>query len=278
MTTNIFTPQTLLALTSGPGQPEFQSFMPYGTTELVDLFSGDFQYNIPLLDVDGYPINLTYNSAVTMEQEASWVGLGWNLNVGSITRNLRGLPDDFSGDLVKKETSMKPNDTYGGSVGIGAEILGFEFLKINISKGLRYNNYTGLSIENSASFSFGDPNKDGLNASLGLSSSTQGGFEVSPSVSFTRLLDDNEGVEAKGGLSFGASFNSRQGLYSTSFGYSLSYSKLNESSQKTEQYSSNNGGSSIPLGINTYIPKIDLPRENGSFVTSFKLGGTVFTF
>ena len=74
-------PASLMALTSGPTQPEFSGFEPVGTTQMVDLFSGDFTYNIPLFELPGpdggYPFNLAYHSGITMDQEASWVGLGW---------------------------------------------------------------------------------------------------------------------------------------------------------------------------------------------------------
>ncbi|MBL7729082.1 MAG: hypothetical protein JNM68_15405, partial [Dinghuibacter sp.] len=45
----------------GPGQPEMQAFKAVGANDMVDLFTGDFSYNIPLLDVGGYPVNLSYN-------------------------------------------------------------------------------------------------------------------------------------------------------------------------------------------------------------------------
>src|ERR1041384_6317778 len=109
-----------LALTGGPSQPEVQSFEPVGTTEMVDLFTGDFNYNIPLLDVEGYPINIAYHSGITTDQEASWVGLGWNINPGVINRNMRGIPDDFAGESVTKEMYIKPNKTWG--VAINGEI------------------------------------------------------------------------------------------------------------------------------------------------------------
>ena len=79
-------PMQLYALTGGPAQPEFSSFTPIGTSDMVDLASGDFSYNIPVMDVGGYPLNLAYNSGITMDQEASWVGLGWDFNVGQINR------------------------------------------------------------------------------------------------------------------------------------------------------------------------------------------------
>ena len=83
-------PTELFALGSGPSQPEFQEFEPASTTEMVNPFTGDFTYNIPLFELPGpnggYPFNLAYNAGVTMDQEASWVGLGWSLNPGAITR------------------------------------------------------------------------------------------------------------------------------------------------------------------------------------------------
>ena len=121
---NAVYPTAAWALTGGPSQPEVEAFTPVGTSDMVDLFSGDFNYNIPLLDVDGYPINIAYHSGITMDQEASWVGLGWNINPGVINRNMRGLPDDFNGDIVEKEFNMKPNRTFGVKGGLGLELFG----------------------------------------------------------------------------------------------------------------------------------------------------------
>jgi hypothetical protein len=121
---NILAPYSSFALTSGPTQPEVQGFEPVGTSDMVDLFSGDFSYNVPLLDVDGYPINISYHAGITMDQEASWTGLGWNVNAGVINRNVRGIPDDFDGDPITKRFSMKDNTTYGIDFGVGAELFG----------------------------------------------------------------------------------------------------------------------------------------------------------
>jgi hypothetical protein len=104
MLLELLCPLGVMALTSGPSQPEMQGFKPIGANDMVDLFSGDFSYNIPLLDVGGYPINLSYQSGSSVDDEASWVGLGWSLNPGTINRQLRGVPDDFSGvDKIKRE-------------------------------------------------------------------------------------------------------------------------------------------------------------------------------
>ena len=102
------TPELPGEVQGGPDQPEVQSFTPIGTTDMVDPFTGDFSYNIPLMDVDGYPINMAYSAGVTMDQESSWIGLGWNLNPGVVNRSMRGLPDDFNGqDSVKKNMNLK---------------------------------------------------------------------------------------------------------------------------------------------------------------------------
>src|SRR5580698_1283262 len=54
----------------GPNSPEAISFKAVGADNAVNLFTGDFSYSIPLVDVDGYPVNLFYNGGISMEQEA----------------------------------------------------------------------------------------------------------------------------------------------------------------------------------------------------------------
>jgi hypothetical protein len=77
------------ALTTGPSSPEFSSFSPVATTDMVDPFSGDFSYNLPVIDIpgphgSGYALSLAYDNITSPEQEASWVGFGWHLNPGYI--------------------------------------------------------------------------------------------------------------------------------------------------------------------------------------------------
>jgi hypothetical protein len=70
----------------------------------VNLFTGDFFYSIPLMTVTGpngesVPVSLSYSAGIRNEQEASWAGLGWDLNPGEITRSVKGMPDDYRADL-----------------------------------------------------------------------------------------------------------------------------------------------------------------------------------
>jgi hypothetical protein len=94
--------------------------------EDVNLYTGDFSYTVPLFSMGGYPFNLSYSSNVTMEQEASWVGLGWNLDIGAIDRQVRGLPDDFRGDKVVQEDNIRPDITATFGVGLALELVGKE--------------------------------------------------------------------------------------------------------------------------------------------------------
>ncbi len=137
------------ALTSGPAQEEFTSFEPLGTTDMVDLYSGDFVYNLPLLAVPGpnggYPVNLAYHSGIGMEQEASWAGLGWNVNVGAINRGLRGLPDDLNGANVIQINHMRDNVTVSLDVPRRErEVFGFPIALNKLNYQVYYNNYTGI--------------------------------------------------------------------------------------------------------------------------------------
>ena len=58
---------------------------------LVNKVNEDFSYSIPLLEVPGingnFPIVLNYNAGIKAEQEATWVGLGWSLDMGTIYRS-----------------------------------------------------------------------------------------------------------------------------------------------------------------------------------------------
>lgn len=148
----------------GPGQPEMATFKSIGADNMVSPFTGDFSYNIPLLDVGGYPINIFYNAGITMEQEATWTGLGWNVNPGTINRTMRGLPDDFNGeDKVTKEQSIGTDLTVGVGATKEKEIVGkpFKFGSWNAqigaknpTLGVSWNNKRGVSLKIGVETSF----------------------------------------------------------------------------------------------------------------------------
>ncbi len=272
-------PVKVLGLTGGPSQPEVQSFEPIGTSEMVDLITGDFNYNLPLLDVGGYPINLSYHSGITMDQEASWVGLGWNLNPGVINRGMRGMPDDFLGDPVKKEMNVKANKTWGGSLGIGdIEIVGGPTIPLSLDFGIFYNNYRGVGYEFGINpdIAIGDKQKMPLNIGLGLSMNSQQGIDVEPTIGLstkTSKLEGNQFGSTVFSAKVGASYNSRSGLKALTFGASANMTHM---TRGTEGKSSSgytvplNGGATIPTNLQTYVPQINMPMVNKS--TTFHVG------
>jgi hypothetical protein len=153
-------PGVSYALTSGPSQPEFSSFEPVSTNQLVDEFSGDFTYNIPVISIPGpqgsdYPLSLSYHSGATAEEEASWVGYGWTLNPGAINRNTRGFPDDFNKAPVRYWNKMPANMTVTVGAGVGTEIFGKDWAGANASVSMRYNNYQGYGYNLGAGLSLG---------------------------------------------------------------------------------------------------------------------------
>lgn len=290
----IISPNVAMALTSGPSQPEVQTFQPVSTSEMVDLFSGDFKYNIPLMDVEGYPLNIFYNSNVGMDEEASCVGLGWNINVGAINRNMRGLPDDFNGeDVVEKEFNIKDNITYGGHVKLGFEIFGWGkgpssgSGNLSIGLGIRHNNYTGIAVEQTAGFALnaGNSNKGAFNAGLGITSSADEGLNLTPSVSFSYKTDKKHmgesGPSVGGGISMGV--NSRSGLKSLSFNTSVSSGDRSSYADKEgviHDVSKSGGGLSsgytVDFATPTYVPFTNHPMLNSALAINTKMGGAVF--
>lgn len=164
---SMLNPTIAWSLSTGPGQPELEGFSPIGMSDMVDPFTGDFSYNLPLLQVPGpgggYPINMSYAAGVGMEQEASWVGLGWSLNPGVVNREIRGLPDDFKGQKITKTLAQRPNQTFGANVAAAnLEIFGADNKKIglgldvNANINLFYNNYNGFAAEPGLGFSLVD--------------------------------------------------------------------------------------------------------------------------
>jgi YD repeat-containing protein len=93
-------PNNLFASNNGPVAPEATSFEPVDATDMVNLVTGDMSYVLPMLNIPspegGFPLGLSNHSGIAMDQEASWVGLGWSLNPGAINRSVNGYPDDWT--------------------------------------------------------------------------------------------------------------------------------------------------------------------------------------
>jgi len=141
------------ALTNGPSQPEFSSFEPVDATDLVNLPTGDFTYVLPLgkvrtPDGTGYPVVLDYHGGIMNDQEATWVGLGWSLNVGSINRQVRNLPDDYDDYSVLSQMYLTGERGWSLDIGVG-------WGPVSASVGFSGKAGGGVTFEGLTSFSVG---------------------------------------------------------------------------------------------------------------------------
>jgi hypothetical protein len=291
---NIAGPSVCYALTSGPAQPEARAFQPAGVSDMVDLFTGDFKYNIPLLDVDGYPVNLNYESGSGMDDEASWVGLGWNLNVGAVNRQVRGLPDDMAGDTTEIDHYTKPNVTVGGKLTAKIEVKGNGSSLIkgggSLSLGVFNNNYTGIGAEIGAnagiSISAGSGSPFTSSLGLGITSNTAQGVEVSPYMNLNFTDNKNAKVTESAGLSASLGYNTRSGLKSMTLGSSFDVSKnqwviqdKNDNGVDAQNASSSMGigasGSAISYNTEPISPAIQIPYRSSYGSFSIDAGGVV---
>lgn len=139
---SIFLNLNLQSQTSGPTAPDFKGFTPINNNNLVNEFDGSFNYSIPVLSLPSgtkevFNMALTYRSGMSPNEDASWVGFGWNLNPGIIQRQLKGFPDDFKEEEVIFINSVLPILTEFKKYGINSEITSQDF-----------ENLTGIKLPN----------------------------------------------------------------------------------------------------------------------------------
>jgi hypothetical protein len=312
-TMDLVAPNVAYALTSGPAQPEMKSFEPVATSDMVDLFTGDFSYNIPLMDVGGYPLNISYSSGAGMDDEASWVGHGWTLNPGAVNRQLRGIPDDFDGtDELEKEKSIKDHITKGINLRVKVDLLGIPGLKKkakkkkksirfspSISLGVKHDNYRGIgtSLGLNVGISLGEvisgtktTQEDGKSktdtthsfqpsatAGFGLNLSSMDG--ASTNVNFSVLKASIPKSDHSLSGSVGLSYNSRAGLQQMTMAVSFDEKRSTNYLQALKQaYWTNSISSVISFAGNTYMPTVDFPTKNTAYSLDINAGGQLQPF
>lgn len=266
----------------GPSQPEMTGFKSVGADNMVSPFTGDFSYNIPLLDVGGYPINMFYNSGISMDQESSWLGLGWNINPGTITRNMRGLPDDFNGtDKVVKTQNFRADKTFGLTTGANLKVAGFPMLNVGASWGLSWNNKLGIAAEAgvNAALSIGGKSGNTKTASMSLSAALNGssrnGASFSPSVQFSLSQENGSSGNTNASIGGGYTYSSRRGL-------SDMHVNMNVSKQGTmnngDTYTNNlfSSTSSLSFAYPSIMPSISKPFTRQNYSLDFSMGFEYF--
>jgi len=257
----------------GPTQPEMQSFQSVNTNNMVDLFTGDFSYNIPLLDVGGYPVSMHYSSGITMDQEASWVGLGWNINAGTINRTMRGLPDDFNGnDFIKKTVSINQNRTIGITAGANVEIFG-KPSSIGATVGVFHNTYNGWGTETSlnAGINSGGSAKGSLSGGIGLTNNSQSGLDISPSFSYK--IGKNDMNEKGLGVGIATNYNSRIGIQALQMSM-----QMRQQANQSKIVSMGSVGTTAQISFATpsFTPSMTLPFTSAQATYTVKVGGELW--
>ncbi len=224
----------LYASNNGPTAPEAASFEPVDATDMVNLATGDLSYVLPLMNVPspegGYPLALSYHAGIAMDQEASWVGLGWNLNPGAINRSVNGYPDDWGKT---------------------------HFSEFFYDKGWTDNYYN---------FSIGGTLPNGITVGLGASWGSNRAFGGSVQLGYSGLRagfgqnGTSVGVSA-GGFSFNASSNG-----STQFGIGSKYGGISFDSQ--HGFSGNLKHAGIGISIDSNGTGISVANFTGIGVNS----------
>lgn len=94
-----------------PQNPELAAFGKFMDTP-VSLSSGVPNVSVPLVELKGkdlnIPVSLSYHAGgIRVSEIASRIGLGWRLNTGgSISRSVRGYPDDSSEGFLNPSVSV----------------------------------------------------------------------------------------------------------------------------------------------------------------------------
>lgn len=277
-------PNNLFASNNGPVAPEATSFEPVDATDMVNLASGDMSYVLPLLNVPspegGYPLALSNHAGIAVDQEASWVGLGWSLNPGAINRSITGVPDDWkntdTNQIVYDAGGVATTYSASVSVGWGAYSAG---LYGSYSENKTFGGTTTYRTDGGVQGSIGGlsaslgTNGAGLGISMGTEGSSYGGSlsvnqsfkngSTGVSVGFGSKLggadNDYAGI---GGSSVGISFNSKGGLSASLVGqgFQLSGNKYSPGSLNISTQSYN-----IPIQI--YAVNVNLGFSKARYWT-----------
>ncbi len=245
----------LWANNNGPNAPEAAAFEPVDATDMVNLVTGDMSYVLPLLNIPspegGYPLALSYHAGIAMDQEASWVGLGWSLNPGAINRSVNGYPDDYRSSLLSdyfydeggEESiySLSIGYSMGVSVGVGFSWGSNRALGGHISMGV------GLPVGKGhlgVNYSGGSGN-----SSLSVGYSSTSGLSLGASISRSGSITGNYGFSDTNGLGFSVG-GSTDNVYKASI---LNTDKKGNSFSLGFNLSSSGGGiniNGIGVGIN----------------------------
>jgi len=252
----------LYASNNGPVAPEATSFEPVDAADMVNLLTGDLSYVLPLLDVPspegGFPISLSYHAGITMEQDASWAGLGWTINTGAIERRLNGYPDDWKGAYQREFIHFTDSEEYF-NIDAEANIYGVTVgLGVNWGSNKTFGGSVSVGVAGvTATVSADNKGNVGLNAGYKFANGMTVGVGIG--ISDSKVSSASVGV-SKGSYSLNASVSSSGASFGGAYrfggenstmrsvGFSLSGNSLSVSASVRESGTGGNAGASISMG------------------------------
>ncbi|WP_411032062.1 PKD domain-containing protein [Spongiimicrobium sp. 3-5] len=243
----------LFASNNGPTAPEASSFEPVDATDMVNLATGDLSYVLPLMNVPspegGYPLSLAYHAGIAMDQEATWTGLGWNVNPGAITRSVNGYPDDWNQGTFREYFYNKGTTYTDYSASIGFTSNGGASVGLNLAWG------DSRSFGGSVSLGTGILNKTGNTVgNIGVSVGTSGfslnggtyignnGFGIGGSIG-------TNGIGLRGSYGFDRKLGTSGVFTNQNLNLGVSSSWSGDVSANAS-YSAGEGGKKSSLGVN----------------------------
>lgn len=289
-------PNNLFASNNGPRSPEAASFEPVDATDMVNLITGQYSYVLPLLNVPspegGYPIAMGYHAGIAMDQEASWTGLGWNVNPGSLQRNVNGYPDDYNGSHLNEYFYDE-----GGTISTYSASIGFTSLA-GLSVGVGFNWGSDQALGGSVSIGYGPPDGAGFSltagsngqASIGVGASTSG-LSYGASVNTNGDIGGNLGFNSNGtGMSVGYNTNGTSSLglnqgtgsgNAVSVNFTLSSSGVGISggiTNRTGNKTDGGGGTGMFIGFNNSIAMGDYNTSTTGWMIPIMIPTAIGTF
>ena len=239
---------TSFALQGGPTQPDYTQFQPSGQTDMVNLLSGDFSYQIPLSDIPSpygnYPLSLSYHAGISPQQEASWVGLGWSLNPGAINRDVRGVPDD---------------QFHGGTLGFIYQYTAIQVWSVNLGYSIGAFS-VGLNFRSDGSVGFSETIGPEISGVAGV------GFTIgNESVGFNASFGPYDALNAS------LMFSTKDGKPYATAGASIGIAGASMGAQI-----STGGGASARVGFGDSESSVGLTVSSDGVYASVRSGETVF--
>jgi hypothetical protein len=274
--TSIIPVNYVFAGNNGPGSPEAAGFEPVDATDMVSLTNGDLSYVLPLMSVEGFPVNLSYHAGISTDMDASWAGLGWYLNPGAINRSLTNTPDDWkSGVGINFNSFYDVTDYYGVTVDVG---LG---KAASVGVGLNWGGGKGLSGSVNASlgpFSASVDSDGNTDASVGIGASTSMFGKLSKALGpISGSMNLSYSLKNQWNLSGSVGFKDKKGNSYTG----VSYSSSGNFSIRSQSGSNSNGvkGGSVGMSADSFSSgDASVDQQSTGISLRLKIVGIAVTF